>query len=279
MEFQMPRDEGNTRPRKPGLIGEKSNLATVCTIAAIAYALADFAHELIGHGLTARFLGIPIVRVSSVALQTHGSSRLLAANGTIANIIFGLLALLLFYRVRKFNAVRYFLWVFAAINLFEVLDLTTSGILNSGDWAAVIRGWNPAWAWRAGMSLTGILLYVAVVRLTAAAMASLVKSNQIHRGDVSRLVYPAYFSGVVLLTTASAFNPVGAKWILTSGLGASLVLTIGLIRVPALVTKQIGAREGSPRPLLLSWFWIILGFLIAVAFIFILGPGISLSGK
>jgi hypothetical protein len=279
MIFQMPEDEETTRSRPAGPIGEKSNLATVCAIAAVAYAVQDFAHELIGHGLTARFLGIPIVRVSSVALQTHGSSRLLSANGTTANIIFGLLALLLFYRARKFSAVRYFLWLFAAINLFEVLYLTTSGILNSGDWAAVIRGWNPAWAWRSGMSLTGILLYIAVVRLMAAAMASLVKSNQIHRGDVRRLVYPAYLSGVVLLTTASFFNPVGAKWILTSGLGASLVLTVGLTRIPALVTKQIGAQEGSPHPLPLSWLWIILAFLISVAFILILGPGIPLSGK
>ena len=34
-----------------------------------------------------------------------------------------------------------------------------SGVGNIGDWAAVVTGWQPAWAWRVGLAALGIVTY------------------------------------------------------------------------------------------------------------------------
>jgi hypothetical protein len=34
-----------------------------------------------------------------------------------------------------------------------------SGIGNFGDWAAVVEGWQPAWAWRVGLIALGTVTY------------------------------------------------------------------------------------------------------------------------
>jgi hypothetical protein len=154
-----------------------SDAATACAVAAIAYAGTDLVHELLGHGVAAWLLGIPVVRLSSVATQTHGASRLVAAAGPLTNLIIGALALVAFSRGRAWTAGRWFLWLFAAVNLMGVLDLATSAVLNSGDSAAAIRGLQPAWAWRTGVAIVGAVAYVAVVRTAARALATLVRSQ------------------------------------------------------------------------------------------------------
>jgi hypothetical protein len=53
-----------------------SCIANFSALGVIACVLADATHEMLGHAVAARLLGIRILSVSSVALQTEEGSRL-----------------------------------------------------------------------------------------------------------------------------------------------------------------------------------------------------------
>ena len=67
---------------------------TVATIAVVAFAFCDLVHEILGHGLAVLLVpGVQAISLSSVALQTTGQSRLVAAAGSLANIFIGCAAM------------------------------------------------------------------------------------------------------------------------------------------------------------------------------------------
>jgi hypothetical protein len=80
-----------------------SSIATVVAVAVIAYAADDAVHELIGHGSACLALGIKVLSISTVGLQTAESSRLVAAAGSVANVLAGTAALFLAGRARDFS--------------------------------------------------------------------------------------------------------------------------------------------------------------------------------
>ena len=108
------------------------HLPTVVAIAVVAYAGADVVHEA-GHALVCLLSGYAILSISSVATQSTGSGRPLAAAGTVANVITGMLAWWFFGRTRRFDATRYLLWLFGCVSLMNVGYLIASAVLGSGD--------------------------------------------------------------------------------------------------------------------------------------------------
>lgn len=87
---------------------EHSNPGTVVAVAIVAYIADDLIHEVLGPGVAAGLTGVPILSLSTVALQTGTSNRLVASAGTIANAAAGMLALGLFTRGKELSIWRYF---------------------------------------------------------------------------------------------------------------------------------------------------------------------------
>jgi hypothetical protein len=256
----------------------RSHLPTVIAVAVVAYAADDMIHEVLGHGLTALFVhGVKIVSVSTVALQTAGASRLVAANGTIANLLAGLIALGFLRRGTDLTAARYFLWLFGAVNLMNGMGyFLFSGLFGIGDWAVVIAGLQPPLAWRLGMSVIGLAGYIAVVYLAARAMHRLLGNSSNH-SEVRRLVVPAYIAGGLLLVIAAALNPISPKLILLSGASVGFGAMAGLLFVPNIVEQHIAAAGGEIRSLPMNRRWLLLGLIVGGAFIAVLGRGIHFS--
>ena len=151
----------------------RSSTTTVIAISAVAYALADMVHEALGHGLLSLLVpGVKLISISTVALSSTGSSRIVAAAGMIANIIAGSVSLWLFANRRQFTPGSYFLWLFAGVNLMNIGYLLYSGVLRSGDWSEVIAGVPMEPLWRVALIAAGIAGYIGVMRLLYAAMAS-----------------------------------------------------------------------------------------------------------
>ena len=100
-------------------------------------------------------------RVGEEAVSTYaaelGVRRALsgtAAGGTIANLIFGVLSWAVARRFTKSPSWRYFFLQLMTFNLFDAGGyFLFSGVGNIGDWAAVVAGWHPAWAWRVARRL------------------------------------------------------------------------------------------------------------------------------
>jgi len=267
------------QPDRPGAATPRTNISTVIAIAFIAYAACDMVHEVLGHGVACALTGVRALSLSTVALQTGTSNRFVAAAGSIANVIAGLLAMALFRRGKTFGATRYFLWLFAALNLLNGTGyLLFSGVLDFGDWAVVIAGLEPHWAWRSVLVMAGAVLYVAAVRLIAAGVIPLAQKGVIDRQEMPRLVFPAYVAGGLLFIAGAALNRVSPSLILMSGVSSGFGAMAGLALVPRLVekrTKESAAAVASPLRFNLTW--VVAGVLAAVAFVAILGPGVRLS--
>lgn len=264
---------------KPGRSDLAPDLPTIAAIAVVAYAASDMIHEVLGHGLaTALLPEVRAVSLSMVALQTQGSSRLVSAAGTFANLLAGGAALgLLRGRTGSGNA-RFFLWLLGALNLFNATGyLLFSGLLDVGDWAAVIAGLRPAWAWRAGLAVVGLASYVGVVLLAAGTFQRSLASPALRREHVRRLLLWSYVAGGVLFVAASCLNPISPRLIWLSGASSGFAAMAGLLFIPGIVERHGAPGAAGARPGERSRPWQVAGAAVALLFIGVLGPGIALQ--
>jgi len=78
-EFSSPRQREATKP----------DVSTIVAIAIAAGVIADFIHEGLGHGGMCVATGGQPLALSTVHFECRPDSRLVAAGGTLANLIFG----------------------------------------------------------------------------------------------------------------------------------------------------------------------------------------------
>ena len=184
---------------------------TVIAIAAMAYILADILHEGLGHGVTAWLSGARHLTMSTVALQSDIGTRWISANGTLVNLLFAGIFWMFLRRPRRYSpASRYFLVLTMAANLFDGTGyFLFSGVTNFGDWAEVIKGWQPHWVWQLGLVVVGMVSYYTAMMLVAAQMRPFV-------GRLKGLCWTPYFTEGILAGVAGVFNPAGLFYVIAS---------------------------------------------------------------
>lgn len=255
----------------------RSNIVTTVAIAVTAYALCDLVHEVAGHGTAALLVpGVQVLSLSTVALQTTGSSRIVAAAGSIANILVGAASLAVLYRRARFSAAEYFLWLFGSLNLLNGSGYPLySALLGYGDWEVVVRGLQPASIWRVAIGIAGVAAYAGVVMLSARALRRPVETHRLSRAEIVRLVFVAYVAGGALLVVAAAFNPIGPALILSSGVSSGFAAMAGLTAVPTLVEKRTAGAGAGTGFVPQSRGWIVTGVVLGTFFVAVVGPGIQ----
>ena len=251
---------------------------TVAAIAVVAFAFCDLVHEILGHGLAVLLVpGVQAFSLSSVALQTTGQSRLVAAAGSLANIFIGCAAMALFQRQRRFSSTTYFLWLFGAVNLLNGCGyLLYSAILGSGDWEVVVRGLEPALSLRVGLGLTGAAAYASAVWMSATELVFVVDNALMSSVEIPGLVYLSYVVGSSVLVAASTLNPIGPGLILSSGVSSGFAAMAGLTAIPSLVENKVGRRETGASAVSFNATWVAAGVVVAILFIAVVGRGIAL---
>jgi hypothetical protein len=256
----------------------RSNLLTVLSVAIVAYAKCDMIHEALGHGVACALTnGVTALSISTVAVQTSQQNRWIAAAGSIANVIAGVLLLLLARRRARFDSWGYFLWLLGTLNLLNGTGyLFFSGLTNTGDWSVVIAGWKPDWAWRGALILLGALLYTRAVKMAASALARLRPAAVTDSGEARRLTLPPYIAGGLLLVAGAAMNPIGASLIWVSGVSSGFGAMAGLLIIPRLVGKPGAAASQDKGALGFRALWLVAAALTVAVFVFLIGPGIPL---
>jgi hypothetical protein len=263
----------------------KHDVLTVLSIGVVVYVLAKIIHEGLGHGLTCHFSGAAWLGFSSSWNQCdYGSMgvwavRATKAAGTIANLAFGLGALLVLYaRPSSRGTTFYFLWLMSAVNLLMGAGyLAVDPVFGFGDWTAFLEGLPGAAVWRWVLVATGAGLYALwVVVLLRRLRGLLGGATTSPRADAWRLCLVPYLAaGGALLTIAALFNSEGPIYALTSAL-ATLGGTSALAWMPACVPNGPVASHGARVERSLPW--VVVGALAAIFCLAFLGPGISLSG-
>ncbi len=251
---------------------------TVIAITLVATPITDLLHELVGHGGACVLSGFHPLVVSTVHFECSMDSRFVSAAGTLVNLVAGTIFLLIARKIRS-PRLRLLFWLMMTFNFLDAGGyFMFSGMANIGDWAAVIQGLEPAWAWHVTLTVIGIMLYLYFVRLSLVELQPLLSPDQHERlRRARRLLLVPYFTHGVLMTIAGLFNPVGMILVAISAMAASFggcsgMLWMGmwlrgnLIRPPAEEGPTIGR----------SLAWIAASVAVAIPFIFVLGRGVHL---
>jgi len=259
------------------------DLLTVIAIAIAATAIADFIHEGLGHGGMCLATGGHPMALSTVHFQCSADTRLVAAGGALANLIFGGLFWVASRTVKRATYWRYFFWLLMTFSLFDAGGyFLFSGIGNIGDWAAVVAGWQPAWAWRVGLTVLGMVTYFLLfVPLCLRELRPFLGRDQKSRLRRARqLTLVPYLTSGILSCVAGAFNPVGPLLILVSAAAASFGGHSGLAWMWSLFyNPNKASRELQMPEIERSRGWIVAGVILAIAFVAGLGPGVKFHSR
>ena len=256
---------------------DQPDLWTIVAIAIIAYALGSVLHEGVGHGGACVLTGGKPLVMSTVHFDCGQDTRIISAAGTIVNLLVGFLCWLLLRLVSGNTSGRYFIWLLMTTNLLQGGGyFLFSGIGNIGDWSDVIRGLNPPWLWRTGLTALGVVSYIAFVGLAVHEMLPFLGDNPLKRHQLARrLTITPYLAGGIFSCVAGAFNPVGLILVAISAAAASFGGTSGLAWMHYLIRSKPSANT-APGALTLSrsYAWIAGAVVVATLFIAILGRGL-----
>lgn len=283
---RMPVNPGNgataTDP-SISLTASRPDLLTVAAITIVATVVANLIHEGLGHGGMCIATGLQPLALSTVHFECSSDTRLVAAGGTIANLVFGALFWASARAVKQSASWRYFFWLLMTFNLLEAGGyFLFSGIGDFGDWAMVVEGWQPAWAWRIALIVVGTVTYffLFVPLCVRESRPFLGKDENIRVRRARRFMLASYFTSGVLSCVAGALNPVGHMLILLSAAAASfgghsaLAWMWTLLYGPRIPNSELQMPE-----LERSHGWMIASAILAIVFVAWLGPGVKVQSS
>jgi hypothetical protein len=256
----------------------RHDVFTIIAITIVATAVTDLLHEFVGHGGACVLSGFHPLIVSTVHFDCSMDSRFVSAGGTLVNLIAG--AIFLFAaRAARSSRLRFLFWLMMTFNFLDAGGyFMFSGMANIGDWADVVRGLQPAWAWHVTLTVIGVMAYLYFVRISLVELQPLLSPNhgeRLHRAR--RLLLIPYFTHGVLMTVAGLFNPVGMILVLISAMAASFGGCSGMLWMGMwLRGNMIRPPSHDGAPITRSLGWIALSIAVAVPFIFVLGRGVHL---
>jgi hypothetical protein len=257
------------------------HLVSLLAWAVLAYALANLAHEGLGHGGACVLLGGKPVALSAVYFEcgedalSSAAQKWISAAGTLVNLVLAagaFVALRLLPRVPTSG--RYFLWLFFSVNALQGAGYWLfSGLGNVGDWARIADG---------SFALRGLLTTAGIAGYTVAIWLSLVELS-VHIGaEGDRLerartaMFVPYLAGGTLYVAAGLLNPVSPLLVLISAAAASFGGTAAfawmhqLLRGPRWPVSTEAAPRLRPSPVLL-----ISAAGVALLFVAVLGRTVS----
>ncbi|HMG73717.1 MAG TPA: hypothetical protein VK582_09460 [Pyrinomonadaceae bacterium] len=260
-----------------------SDLLTVIAIAILAYVGANITHEIIGHCGTGALLGAKCSFISTTEirftpqLSYDWRFRIGAFAGSGANWLVALICRRLLRAWRSASpALRFFLWLSTCVNLFlPSTYLLVSPVIRFGDWYSITIGLSHPFFWRSGMIVAGALACWLSFRLCSSEMSKLIGIEAKHaRSTAWSLVIPAYLAGGIISIAAAVFGPLPLKWALFIS-GSMFGVTFLLLLLPLRIqVRTIPIHDSFVIPR--SVRWLVVGILVAAAFVFVLGPGFSL---
>jgi hypothetical protein len=249
---------------------------TIIATAVVAGAITNVLHEGLGHGGACVLSGGQGRVLSSVAFDCSFDSRFIAAGGTIVNFIAGIISLSVARAIRP-SRLRYFFWLLMVFNLLDAAGyFLYSGVGNIGDWAEVIRGLQPAFAWRFVLTVVGVILYAFFVFLSAHELAPMLSREFREKlSRARRFTFVPYFTVGVLHTISGTLNPFGAQLVFISAMAASFGGKSGMLWMGLFFRgDRFAMVPAESPPFERSWGWIVGAIAVAIVFIVVLGRGI-----
>src|SRR5215470_7635655 len=256
---------------------ESDDLLTVSAIAALAAILASLLHEGVGHAAIALATGAKSGVLTAVAWSSEFDSRLVSAGGTLVNLA---AAALFWLALRWFSKLpleaRYFLVISMAFNLFDGTGyFFFSGVSNFGDWAAVIQDLRPHWVWQLLLVLVGIATYFGAVVVTGKGFVGDLGIPQTDGRRLQRLATIPYIVAIIVVGLAGLLNPISIRLVWLSALPATAGAHSGLLWFRHYIPRGTTPIH-EPATIARNDGWITGSALLTLAFIVVLGHGVTL---
>ena len=255
----------------------RDDAVTICAISVLAFLVGDVSHEAIGHALLALLTGTQTGVLSAVAWSSSFDSRLVAAGGTLVNLVLGLIFWLALRAARDAStSTRLFLLLSCAFNLFTGTGyFFFSGVTNFGDWAVVIAPMHPHWLWRTLLIVVGMAAYYGSVLAIGQGIVRYVGIPANDHRRLRKFLFLPYFSAIVIAVAGTLPTPAGISLVWQSALPATAGANSGLLWLRYYIPSSTVTERSSPS-LERSYAWIAIATACALAFIFVLGRGITL---
>jgi hypothetical protein len=246
-------------------------------LAILAYAASMMTHEALGHGAYCIASGGHNIMLTAWGEGCSSNPPGIQAAGPGMQCIAGLLTwLVLRYLPRRAVRLRYLCWLYMVFSLFISSGYVAfSGVTGIGDAAVIISGL-PAYAvWRGLLILLGAMAYSLSMRATALELKRFVGVDDGNK-RLSRLVWIPYLTVGIFACCAGAFNrtmghgvAVGFAVASSFGSGLGIVWLPDMLRGMALrrPTQTVYLRWSSP--------WMIASAIVVVAFLLLIGPGLT----
>lgn len=258
---------------------------SIWTLAAagfLAYYITVMWHEVFGHGTAGYLLGARHFILTSTSMfspdmpmSTQGitpGGRFVAFAGPLANAIMGIVVYPIFRAASRRNAnlaLRYFLWLLAALNFFlGFMYMVFSGTFGVGDYAAVIAFLPFHGLLRALEVLVGGLLCAATVRFFAPTLAQFPE-------NLWRLCLVPYVSATAVFCLTGLRIPNSAHFMLIAVIPASLMGQAILVFITPVARRL---RVATPRPEAIRTSPLMIAIaLVFVVVVYLTAPGVRFT--
>ena len=263
----------------------KPDWLTVASIALVAHALSVFIHEALGHGGTCVAVGCTPRLLTTMQFQgdEHSLSKLavdaISAGGSVANLAAAAVAVLFLRKHRgPARAGWFFLWLLATVNLLAAAGYPLySGLANIGDWANIVHSLEPAILWRAVLTALGALSYWLATRWAMERLGCRLWQAGSRVPAAYRYTLVSYIAIGTFATAGGMLEPKGAFLVLISAAAGSLGGASALAWGPQLLQDpRLGQPPAEPLQVPRDARWIMAAVVVALAFLAVLGPGLSL---
>jgi hypothetical protein len=260
------------------------DVPTLVAVSAMAWAIADVLHEIVGHAGAAVLFGIPVRAVSTTTayidwdeIETATQYRIINGAGAPVNLVTGALALLALHRLTHSSAaLRCFLFLFSVFSFTIVAwNAVTLPLLGAGDWGEVAEGLEMRGLWTAVVLAVGIPTAIVGYALPLRWwMPDLSHDPELRR----RITLIPIATLIVVQTLSTAASPFATAPAESNHLLASVFAFVHVGLWAILVNRGVGPRSTGPpesNRLPRSVPWLVAGLAVAVFFVAVLGPGLG----
>jgi hypothetical protein len=274
MKLTAPLRSDPTGPSAPHIPDAQDNLPTVVAIALVAYVIADVVHHGLGHGVMCWLRGGQIELLSSVFVRCSRTEMAIDLAGPCANLILGLIAALALRVTRRISvSTELFYILLEGFNLMWFsIQLIFSVLTDSDDWTWLLHVLNGAPAARYSLVGAGVLVYVIAARDLRTRLARFARPP----GRAWLIVVAAWLSAGAIACATALFDPHGPGAVWHKAVPQSLLLSIGLLFLPARARQIVPPPEACPA-IGISRGWMAAAVVLSVLSIVFLGPGIGLK--
>ena len=242
---------------------------TIASMGALAFIVACFTHEVLGHGIGCISEGGHITLLTSVYFRSEGTGFFTDLLAPFANLIVGVICLgLLKGRTWSQNQ-QTFLVLLMAFNLFWFSGcLIETAISNKSDFAYPLRvlSLSPPWIGRISATAIGVTTYHFSMRL-------------VKRHAIAQTPFAIPYFAAGFISCLSVFFFSGPFWpAIREAALESFGSAIGLLLLARKSSSKSGVFSSTYSTSSAEITWLTAGLLVTLAFILILGRGIVLPG-